>query len=160
MFADDGVVPNNPVLPVVVMAAAIKPDSREIAARYRSHGWGGIWEWTVFNYLHYHPNAHEVLTCARGWGDIRIGGDMGRDFRLTPGDSVVLPAGTGHQLVSADTEFCVVGAYPEGQESPETTEATRENYPGAAERVAHVKLPKTCPLMGETGPTMQAWASE
>ncbi len=158
MFADDGVVPNNPVLPVVVEAAGIQPPSgAEIRTRYRKNGWGGTWEFTVFDYTHYHPDAHEVLTCSAGWGDVELGGEKGRTFRLTPGDVAVLPAGTGHRLVASSDDFSVIGAYPPGQEAPEIRRATQDNYDGTPERIGKVALPQACPFKGEGGPSMQAW---
>ncbi len=158
-FADDGVVPNNPVLPVVVQAATGIVNTTDAHAMFRANGWGGIWEYTVFDYTHYHPTAHEALICVAGWADIRLGGDKGREFRLTPGDCVVLPAGTGHRRMGSAPDFLVVGAYPPGQESPEIRRATPENYAGTPDQVAAVALPRTCPIGGSDGPTIQAWTN-
>ena len=158
LFTDDGSVPNNPVLPVVIMSATIEPDVERIQARYQHNGWGGSWVYTVFDYTHYHPDAHEVLTCSHGWGDVQIGGAKGRNFRLVPGDCVVLPAGTGHCRMDAAADFAVVGAYPPGQHQPEIRRATKDNHLGTPERIAEVPLPATCPMLGKGGPTMQAWS--
>ncbi|MEO0915610.1 MAG: cupin domain-containing protein, partial [Pseudomonadota bacterium] len=110
-FEDDGVVPNNPVLPVVVIAGTGITQTADACDRFRVNGWGGTWEYTVFDYTHYHPSSHEALICVAGWAEIQLGGDRGRAFRLTPGDCVVLPAGTGHRRLASDPGFLVVGAY-------------------------------------------------
>ena len=158
-FKDDGVVPNNPVLPVVVMAGTDIDSAAEARDRFHANGWGGTWESTVFDYTHYHPGSHEALICIAGWADIQLGGDKGREFRLTPGDCVVLPAGTGHRCLASGSGFLVVGAYPPGQEDPEIRRATSENYAGTTDQVAGVALPKACPIGGPDGPTIQAWTN-
>ncbi|MEM8691257.1 MAG: cupin domain-containing protein [Pseudomonadota bacterium] len=158
-FKDDGLVPNNPALPVVLMRAAIQADQTLVADTYSANGWCGRWVWTVFDYHHYHPDAHEVLTCLSGHGDILIGGPSGRTIGLSPGDVCVLPAGVGHKNEGASRDFAVIGAYPPGQEQPEIRKANRENYPGMSERIAAVALPRTCPIFGANGPTMTAWAA-
>lgn len=159
MLADDGTVPNNPILSVVMMTDAIKPDEAYVTQRYQANGWGGAWAYTVFDYAHYHSDAHEVLTCVQGWADLRLGGENGRALHVIEGDCIVLPAGTGHQRLEASDAFLVVGGYPPGQEAPEIRRATPENYAGTPARVAAVERPKTCPIGGATGPTMQAWST-
>ena len=66
-FADDGTVPNNPVLPMLLMRGAIAPGAspEAIAVRLEASGWGGTWVWRVFPYHHYHPER------ARGAGSWR-----------------------------------------------------------------------------------------
>ena len=49
---------------------------------------------------------------ARGHARIRFGGNKGRVLKLRSGDVVILPAGTGHQSLSASKDLLVVGAYP------------------------------------------------
>lgn len=34
-------------------------------------GWGGIWQWTVFDFHHYHADEHEVLE-TRSRGETRM----------------------------------------------------------------------------------------
>lgn len=154
MFSDDGIVPNDPVFPVVVMAATVLMDAVSARAVYCKNRWGGTWEDTVPDFTRYPPDAHEVLTCIEGWGDVQIGGSKGRTFRLTPGDSIVLCAGS---RVQASTDFLVAGAYPAGQENPEIGAATKENHDGMPERNAQVPLPPNCPIESAHGATIQAW---
>jgi uncharacterized protein YjlB len=79
---------------------------------FEANGWGDTWRDGIYDYVHFHSRIHEVLGIARGKGRVRFGGDKGRIFTLKAGDVVILPAGTGHQCLSADEDFLVVGAYP------------------------------------------------
>lgn len=158
-FADDGIVPNNPGLPTVLMravlAAAAPPDA--IAARLERSGWGGTWVWQVFPYHHYHPNAHEALVVAWGHAVLMLGGRHGERIEVSAGDAVVLPAGTGHRQLEASPDFTVVGAYPPGREDLDTIRAGRPHDDAVTERIASVVRPQTDPLFGPAGPLMTAW---
>ncbi len=158
-FDDDGRVPNNPALPVVLMRGALgagaPPDA--VTARLEASGWGGTWVWRVFDYHHYHPNAHEALAVASGRASLMLGGPQGERVEVEAGDVVVLPAGTGHCQIEASHDFRICGAYPPGQEDYETIRA-REPHKGAVlERIANVARPASDPIYGADGPLMRAW---
>jgi len=106
MFADDGTVPNNARLPFVVYRSAIDlPPTGDAAAAFEqlfhSNGWGESWRNGIYSYVHYHSSIHEVLGIARGRASVRFGGNKGATFELSAGDVAILPAGTGHQRLSA-----------------------------------------------------------
>lgn len=159
LFPDGGSMPNNPALPVVLMPGAVPKGTGAAAIRrlMEANGWGGTWTYTVFDYHHYHPNAHEALVCASGWADILLGGPDGRLFRVTEGDAVVLPAGTGHRRMDASADFAMCGAYPPGQENYETVRASGPYPPDDTDRIARVPLPVTDPVHGAGGPLTKAW---
>jgi uncharacterized protein YjlB len=79
---------------------------------FESNGWGDSWRDGIYDYVHYHSRIHEVLGIARGEGKVQFGGSRGRTLKLKAGDVAVLPAGTGHQCLSASNGFLVIGAYP------------------------------------------------
>lgn len=161
MYRDDGVVPNNPALPVVVLRAAVPHGSSasNINARMATNGWGGNWTYTVFDFHHYHPNAHEALIVASGSAEIQLGGPNGDIFEVHSGDALVLPAGVGHCRKSASHDFAICGGYPAGQEDYEIVRATPENRRDAVDRIAAVPLPTSDPFQGHDGPVLQVWQS-
>ena len=154
-----GAVPNNPRLPVMLARGALSGPThdRAIHALYRANGWGGAWTWTVFDYHHYHPNAHEALAVASGEAVLMLGGPEGEEVPVAAGDLLVLPAGTGHRRLSASADFAVCGGYPPGQEDYETLRAD-EPAEDAATRIAAVGLPETDPFWGRDGPLIRLWS--
>ena len=159
-FVDDGTVPNNPDLPVLLMRAAVAAGAspEAIAVRLEASGWGGTWVWQVFPYHHYHPNAHEALVVATGRAELMLGGPRGERVAVGAGDVVVLPAGTGHRQLKASADFAVVGAYPPGQEATETVRAERPHGGAVLRRIAAVARPRTDPVHGADGPLIRTWS--
>jgi uncharacterized protein YjlB len=159
VFADDGLVPNNP-MPFLVYKAAIDVDNahpeKTIEKLFGANGWGAMWRNGVYDYPHYHATVHEALGVARGHARVRFGGDKGKELELSAGDVAILPAGTGHQCLSASPDFCVVGAYPPGP-AMQITRPTPENHAKALKTIPQVKLPKTDPVRGENGPLVKLW---
>ena len=159
VFKDDGLVPNNP-LPLLVYKAAIDVDNahpeKTIEGLFGANGWGQMWRNGVYDYLHYHATVHEALGVARGHARVRFGGDRGKALEISAGDVAILPAGTGHQCLSASEDFCVVGAYPPGL-GMHVTLPTPENHASALKTIPAVKLPTTDPVRGENGPLVRLW---
>ena len=119
-FKDDGIIPNHPTFPLILYRGAVRfPDEFDRAAVFEDvfdkNGWGDSWRNGIYDYVHYHSKIHEVLGIARGNGSVQFGGKRGRILKLKAGDVAVLPAGTGHQCLSATKDFLVVGAYPRSQ---------------------------------------------
>ncbi|MES2750285.1 MAG: cupin domain-containing protein [Pseudomonadota bacterium] len=159
VFADDGLVPNSP-LPFLVYKSAIGVDDDDpentIESLFGANGWGRTWRNGVYDYLHYHATVHEALGVARGRALVRFGGDHGEEFEIRKGDVAILPAGTGHQCLSASNNFVVVGAYPPGPDM-EITRPTPGNRREALKTIPKVAVPKTDPIYGADGPLVRLW---
>jgi uncharacterized protein YjlB len=159
VFADDGLVPNSP-MPFLVYKQAVAVDNdhpeKTIEGLFGANGWGQMWRNGVYDYLHYHATVHETLGIARGHARVRFGGDEGREIELAAGDVAILPAGIGHQCLSASLDFSVVGAYPPGPQK-HVTLPTPENHAKALTTIPKVKLPKTDPVTGEDGALLKLW---
>lgn len=161
MFADDGAVPNNPELPFLVYKQAVALDPAYDPAAvfeqlFGAHDWSQSWRNGIYDYVHYHSRIHEVLGIARGSARVRFGGDDGKELELAAGDVAVLPAGTGHQRLSASADLLVVGAYPPEGEYDECCGSFTEH--GRARRaIAQVPLPQQDPVFGRKGPLTRLW---
>lgn len=163
-FRDDGIVPNNPRFPVLLYRGAVKLKGRRfppevvIDTLFDTNGWGRSWRDTVYDFVHYHSQIHEVMGVARGTARIECGGIKGRTLNVKAGDVLILPAGTGHRLIESSRDFLVVGAYPQDGTYDECTD-TRER-PDAARRIARVRKPKTDPVLGPGGALVQHWRTQ
>ena len=151
MLADDGLVPNNPLLPLTVYRAAFKAGEagaeRRIQTLFARNGWSGGWVNGIYPFQHYHATAHEVLGLARGWAEVQFGGPQGPIVRVEAGDAVQIPAGVGHCLVDGSADLSVVGAYPGGC-AYDTQRATAEARVKALVLIAEVPPPETDPVTG------------
>jgi uncharacterized protein YjlB len=159
VFADDGSVPNNP-MPFLVYKSAIDVANdhpeKTIEGLFGANGWGDMWRNGVYDYLHYHATVHEALGVVRGHARVRFGGNEGEEIEIAAGDVAILPAGTGHQCLSASRDFSVVGAYPPGPKM-HVTLPTPENHAKALKTIPQVKLPRTDPVRGAEGPLLRLW---
>ena len=158
---DDGLIPNNKRLPLILYRQALALDglssdpARAFEALFRSNGWGNAWVDGIYDFHHYHSTAHEVLGLAEGAAAVQFGGPQGPVVDLASGDAVVIPAGVGHCLVGGG-DLVVVGAYPEGQDW-DLCRATEADRAKALENIPWVPLPKLDPVFGASGPVLTLW---
>lgn len=163
MFKDDGVVPNNAVLPALVYKSVVDVEGKRDPARaieklFTTNAWGhGQWRNGIYPFVHYHAMIHEALGIARGHARVQLGGHGGEIFELAAGDVVVLPAGTGHQKLSGSDDFLVIGAYP-----PDGTyNLCHGDNPAERDRalttIPKVPLPESDPVLGKDGPLPRLW---
>lgn len=159
MFADDGRIPNNPGLPLLVYPGAL-PDSADrtsaCRALFERNGWHGTWVNGVYTYHHYHSTAHEVLGVVAGSATVQFGGEQGEKLKMQAGDVVIIPAGVGHCNQGASADFRVVGAYPRGQDWDLCTGKPGER-PGTLDNIRRVPLPQLDPVYDDRGPLLEYW---
>lgn len=158
-FAGDGLVPNNPELPLVLYHDALVggPDAAaRCTARFAENGWVGGWRGGIYAHHHYHSTAHEVLGVVGGSARVRLGGDHGASVELRSGDVVVIPAGVAHKCEAASPDLVVIGAYPQGQR-PDMRGPSARDCAAAQAAIAAVPLPGSDPLYGRTGPLLDRW---
>jgi uncharacterized protein YjlB len=164
MFKDDGETPNNPRFPFVsyrsvVGLAAAKDPAAVFEELFEANGWVDAWRDGIYDYLHYHSRTHEVLGIARGKARVRFGGNHGKILELQAGDVAILPAGTGHQRISASKDFLVVGAYPESGTYDECT-SSAEDHDRALRSIPKVSAPPKDPVFGAKGPLRDVWRTK
>jgi uncharacterized protein YjlB len=161
-FQDDGSIPNNPTLPLLVFPQVLaEPDRSPTRCKelLAENGWGGAWVDGVFSYHHYHSNAHEVLYVVGGAASLAFGGPEGETIEVDAGDMVVIPAGVGHCNKGSNGGFSVVGAYPRGQENYDLRTGKEDERPEVLENIRDVPLPESDPLFGEKGPLLRHWSA-
>jgi uncharacterized protein YjlB len=162
-FRDDGRIPNNPELPLVLYRKAVRLDRAGDPAAvfeqlFAANGWGDSWRNGIYDFVHYHARIHEVLGVARGRARVQFGGPSGEEIDIAAGDVAVLPPGTGHQCLMASADFLVVGAYPPTGTYDECR-GTAEEHDRAVERIANTPHPHRDPLYGASGPLWKLWQS-
>ncbi|MGH6671183.1 MAG: hypothetical protein ACRECV_04290 [Xanthobacteraceae bacterium] len=160
-FADDGLIPNNPALPLVLYRGGIdlagSPDPEQVIEKiFAANGWGGMWRNGIYRYAHYHSMIHEAMGIARGRATARFGGKKGKEIEIASGDVVVLPAGTGHQLIRQTQELVVIGAYPPSGKY-DLCRGTKAEHEKAHARIAKVPAPEADPVFGQDGPLIALW---
>ncbi len=160
-FEDDGRIPNNAQLPFVHYRSPVRLTQTQDPAAvfeelFESNGWKDSWRNGIYDFLHYHLSTHEVLGIARGHARVRFGGDGGKIIQLRAGDVVILPAGTGHQRVSASRDLLVVGAYPVDGKYDEC-KPSAEQHERALKSIPEVPLPDKDPVYGARGPLRDLW---
>lgn len=160
-FEGDDEAPNNPALPVLLYRDVLPAGEHRDAAvwfegLFSRHGWADGWRNSIHPFLHFHTRTHEVLGIAAGRATVQLGGAAGRVVEVVAGDVVVLPAGTGHRRLSADTALLVVGAYPRNGRFDQKRPGEIESE-AARRAVAAVPLPEMDPVAGADGPLVRLW---
>jgi len=159
LITDDGVFPNNGLLPLMVYRAAIKNASGDASVFEKiihSNKWGGSWRNGIYPFHHYHSTAHEVLGIFKGNAVVQFGGEKGELFSIEEGDVVIIPAGVSHRNHFCSQDFRVVGAYPAG-ESWDMNYGKEGERPEADKNIRNVPLPGTDPVFGRKGPLAEHW---
>ncbi|VVN10851.1 hypothetical protein PS645_03781 [Pseudomonas fluorescens] len=158
-FADDGQTPNSrlPVLIYQNVALDSADKARAFEVLFAANDWPAQWRAQVFDYHHYHSNAHEVLGVAKGRARLKLGGPAGAEQVLEEGDVLILPAGTGHCSLEQSADFLVVGAYPRGQGDYDIQRPDPDTHAASMARIAKVKLPDADPVYGNKGPLVDTW---
>lgn len=159
-FAPGGAMPNNPRLPLVIYRDALPGDrsdlASEIEALFHDHGWDGTWRWSVYDFHHFHANAHEALAVFRGTARVLFGGEAGEAFNIGVGDVILIPAGVGHKRLSSSDDFQVVGGYPGGQ-LPDMHRDDEAANARLHATIDSVPLPASDPIYGASGPLRRLW---
>ena len=159
LFADDGHVPNNPRLPLLVYRRVLESGGDAAAscvAPFDRNGWTGAWTNGVYAHHHYHSTEHEVLGVVAGWVRVRLGGEGGQTVELRAGDVVVIPAGVAHKNEGASPDLLVVGAYPRGQ-TPDMRSPSATDHARALPQIAAVPPPPGDPVHGNSGLLIERW---
>lgn len=154
----DAAFPNNPDLPLLVYRQALdSPDPQAVMQTMIDHGWEGAWRNGVFDFHHFHANAHEVLAICTGSASIQFGGPNGPVVDVQTGDVAILPAGTAHKNQGSSGDLLVVGAYPPGQSDYDMHRGDPDELSQVRAKIAQVDLPQTDPLLGSDGPLLEQW---
>lgn len=142
-------MPNNSNHPVLLYRQALKgkglPDPGGTQQLFKAHGWPAQWVDGIYDYHHYHSNAHEVLGVIQGYARVMLGGPGGQELEVQTGDVLVLPAGTGHCNLGSSDDFLVVGGYPHGQEPDLCRTAPTDKQRRAIEQTPY---PSFDPVLG------------
>jgi uncharacterized protein YjlB len=161
LFADDGIVPNNPRLPLVVYRGVLdtgRDAATTCADLFEANGWAGGWAGGVYSYPHYHSTAHEALGIVSGSARVRLGGKDGAVVDLRAGDVVVIPAGVAHEGEAASPDLLVIGAYPGGR-GPDLRVPGKADREQAIANIGAVPAPDSDPVFGTSGPLIARWCA-
>lgn len=134
--------------PLLIYPQAVEEAKPEVFEElFNRNRWPAAWRNGVFPFHHYHSNSHEVLGVYEGEVTVQFGGAL--TLTATPGDVIVLPAGTAHKKLSSRGSLGIVGAYPEGSD-PDTCR-------GLPKDKCDASLPASDPVHGAGGPLFTYW---
>ncbi|WP_426750570.1 cupin domain-containing protein [Myxococcus sp. Y35] len=158
LFKDDGMTPNSRFPTLVYRGVKLAGDRASALEKlFAANGWPSRWRYTVYDFHHYHSNAHEVLGVASGTARLKLGGESGQEVTVSAGDVLVLPAGTGHRRLEASGDFLVVGGYPAGTGDYDLQRPDKATHAASVRRIAQVPLPEADPVTGKQGVLPMAW---
>lgn len=158
---DDGVFPNN-ILPVVLYRKALTiPMSEFLLYMYLKlifyeNGWTRNWRGGIFNFNHYHSNAHEVLGVCSGKTSLLLGGEDGTEINIEKGDVLVIPAGVAHKNLGRENNVSCIGGYFEGI-TYDMNYGNQNERPGTDLNIASLPIPDTDPLYGRNDGIVTLW---
>jgi uncharacterized protein YjlB len=160
-FVDDGDIPNHPRWPLIVYSGVFDAKTLDDSVTafddlFAQNNWTVGFRNGIYPFVHCHSNAHEALGVARGRATVKFGGEAGRALHIQAGDALLLPAGTGHQLLTGSADLLVIGAYPDGPNRDLMREGEREKGL-IRSRIASVPKPNTDPIKGNAGPMVSMW---
>jgi uncharacterized protein YjlB len=160
ILQDDGLFPNNALLPLLVYEKAVQIPSSNPAKKIidflETNAWVNAWEDGVYDFHHYHSTAHEVLIIIKGSARIQFGGPSGVSQLLEKGDAVVIPAGVAHKAIDVYDNFTCIGAYPTGQDY-DIKKGLKEEREEAIHNIKSLPLPTADPIYGVDGPLLNNW---
>ena len=158
---DDGTIPNNAELPLLLYRQAVALPERDPAtvfeALFTANGWPAAWRNGIFPFHHFHSTAHEALGVFSGSATACFGGESGIEITVSAGDVIIIPAGVGHKAIEASADLGIVGAYPTGTR-PDLCRGAPEERPGCLDSIAQVAIPDRDPLYGHGGHLRQHWS--
>ena len=163
-LADNGPIPNNARLPLLLYRGVLRPPEDDPAAAFEQvfarWNWKGSWRNGIYTFHHYHSTSHEVLGVYAGQATVRLGGPGGDGITavLRAGDMVVIPAGVGHCNTGSSADFGIVGAYPDGH-TWDLLRGEPGERPRADENIARLPLPVNDPFFGADGPLRKIWGA-
>ncbi|MDX6806502.1 cupin [Terrihabitans rhizophilus] len=150
-FPVDGAFPNNGSLPVLIYRKAVQRDGAADALEqlFAANGWTNNWRNGLYDFDHFHSNAHEVLGIAKGHVTAVLGGPNGSSISLSEGDVVMLPAGTAHRKEEGSTDLQIVGAYWDGRE-PDLRRGEESEELQVRDNLGALPPPERDPVNGRT----------
>jgi uncharacterized protein YjlB len=156
-FADDGVIPNSH-LPVIVYYSATGDavNAEWFEKKFKQNNWTNNWRDIILTYDHFHSNTHEVLAVGSGNVTLQIGGSSGQVIELSVGNVLIIPAGVGHCAISNQTNYQIVGGYPDGN-SWDLCTGLAEERKQVLENIAKVGIPTADPIFGSYGMLLDLW---
>jgi uncharacterized protein YjlB len=136
-FADDGSIPHNAALPLVLYRGGIDlADLRDpeelIEKSFAQTGWDGPWRNGNYRDAHCHSRVHKALGIARGRATVHFGSMGGCNIAINTGDVVILPIGSGDR-------------------------GSKAEHDRALAAIANVPPPPTDPAFAPSGPLMKRW---